>query len=71
MLFTVLQDGKFIITILIILIINSCSFRHIGCLGMYKGEQVKLLKYIGKGEYIVCPENDTTIVFIIDSKDLD
>lgn len=57
--------------ILLFLFFNSCSFRHIGCLAMYEGEQVELLKYIGKGEYIVRPYTDTTKVFIVDSRDLE
>lgn len=59
------------IIIFSLLLFNSCSFRHIGCLSEYKGEQVYLLKYIGKGQYIVSPYLDTTKTFIIDSKDLD
>jgi hypothetical protein len=62
---------KCFVTILLFILLNSCSFRHIGCLGMYEGEQVELLKYIGKGEYVVRQYTDTTKVFIIDSRDLD
>lgn len=63
---------KSLIMIMILMSLSNCQLnRHIGCLGMYEGEQVKLLKYIGKGGYIVCPEYDTTKVFIIDSKDLE
>lgn len=51
--------------------ISGCSFRHIGCLGLYEGSQVRLLQYVGKNYYIVCPEYDTTKKFIIDSRDLD
>ena len=54
-----------------LLLFSSCSFRHIGCLSMYEGEQVELLRYIGKGEYVVRQYTDTTKVFIVDSRDLD
>jgi len=62
---------KYFVTYLVIICYSSCSFRHIGCLSEYKGEQVELLKYIGKGQYIVRPYLDTTKIFIIDSKYLD
>lgn len=52
--------------------LSNCQLnRHIGCLGLYEGEQVELLKYIGKGEYVVRQYTDTTKVFIIDSRDLE
>lgn len=57
--------------ITLVLMISGCSFRHIGCLGLYEGSQVRLLQYVGKNYYIVCPEYDTTKKFIIDSRDLD
>ena len=63
---------SFIILFMTLMSLSNCQLnRHIGCLGMYEGEQVELLKYIGKGEYIVRPYTDTTKVFIIDSRDLD
>jgi hypothetical protein len=63
---------NFVILFMTLMSLSNCQLnRHIGCLSEYKGEQVELLKYIGKGQYIVRPYLDTTKTFIIDSKYLD
>lgn len=54
----------------ILLLFYACSFRHIGCTSLCNGEQVEMMKYVGKGIYEVRPINDTEKVFRVSEDEL-
>lgn len=50
---------------------SSCQlFKHIGCTTLHNGEQVELIKYLGKGFYKVRPIKDT-VTIIVHEQDLE